>query len=86
MNKITTNEIVTLDNGKEFYCFQVLEHEGVEYVYLISTTTPIEIRLAKQRMVGDSLQADIIDDKEEKIFALKLFQKDYGSRKSSAQD
>ena len=85
MNKITINEIVTLDNGKEFYCFQVLNHEGTEYLYLISTTTPIEVCLAKQQIVDDSLRMDIIDDKEEKLFALKLFQDEHKAKQNTTQ-
>lgn len=85
MNKITINEIVTLDNGKEFYCFQILEHEDAEYIYLISTTTPIEVRLAKQQIIEGSLHMDIIDDKEEKLFALRLFQNNHKAKRNIAQ-
>ncbi len=80
MEKIAINGTVVLDNGQEFYCFQVLDHEDTSYIYLISTTTPIEVRFAKQKMVNGSLETEIIKDKEEKLFALKLFQDDYKSK------
>lgn len=86
MEKISINGIVTLDDGKKYYCFQVLNHEGVDYIYLISTTTPIEVRFAKQRMVDGTLQADIINNKEEKLFALKLFQDDYKAKYPAKND
>ena len=77
MEKIAINGTVTLDNGKEFYCFQVLDYENASYIYLISTTTPIEVRLAKQVVENGILETAIISDKEEKLFALKLFQEKY---------
>lgn len=85
MERIAVNGTVVLDNGQEFYCFQALDHEGVSYVYLISTTVPIEVRFAKQRMVGCSLETEIIEDGEEKLFALRLFQDEYKSKHPKEQ-
>ena len=86
MERIAINGTVVLDNGQEFYCFQVLDHEDTSYIYLISTTTPIEVRFAKQRMVDGALQVDIINNKEEKLFALKLFQDDYKAKYPAKND
>lgn len=80
MEKIAINGTVTLDNGKEFYCFQVLDYKDTSYIYLISTFTPVEVRFAKQKMIDGQLQTTIIDDKEEKLFALKLFQNNHQAK------
>lgn len=84
MEKIAINGTVILDTGKEFYCFQVLDYEDTSYIYLISTTTPIEVRFAKQKMVNGSLETEIIKDKEEKLFALKLFQNNHKAKQNGA--
>ena len=73
MDKITTNEIVTLDDNKEYYCFQALADGDKEYIYLVSTSQPVEVRFAEQRIVDGALSVRILDDQAEKIHALELF-------------
>ncbi len=80
MDKIAINEVVTLDNGKEFYCFQVLTQDDIDYIYLISTSKPVEICFAEQKIVDGALSLRIINDQDEKLRALKLFQDDYKSK------
>ena len=73
MDKITTSEIVTLDNNKEYYCFQTLTDNDKEYIYLVSTSQPIEVRFAEQRIINGALSIRILDEQTEKIHALELF-------------
>ena len=68
--KIETGEIITLDNNKEYICFSTLNHEGKDYVYLMSNFKPIEIMFAIEKY--DS-KIEIIGDPELKEKVLNLF-------------
>lgn len=80
MDKITCNEFFSLDNGsdKVFYSFNVLpESVELEYVYMISNSKPVEIRIARQRVIDDECVFEIVDNRVEILHALRLFQEDH---------
>jgi len=68
--KINKGEIILLDNKKEYICISTIINEKIKYIYLISNFKPIEIKFGKI----NNNEITIINDKNEKIKVLKLFQ------------
>lgn len=82
MEKIKFGETVVLDNGKEYVCFGELVDNGIDYVYLISNSAPVEVIFARQEHVNDDVKLIIVSDKDEKNRVLELF-RDNMSRNGS---
>ena len=72
--KIEKGEIITLDNNKEYICFSTLNHEGKDYVYLMSNFKPLEIKFGEQTIDDGEVNIRIINDQNEKQMVLNLFQ------------
>ena len=72
--KIETGESITLDNNKEYSCFSKLNHEGKDYVYLMSNGKPLEIKFGEQTIDDGEVNIRIINDQNEKQMVLNLFQ------------
>lgn len=72
--KIETGEIITLDNNKEYICFSTLNHEGKDYVYLMSNFKPLEIKFGEQILEDGEITIRIINEQKEKEEVLSLFQ------------
>ena len=79
MEKLEFGETVVLENGKEFVCFASLQENGIEYVYLVSNFKPLEVRFAKQILVGDKLQLEMIQDPTLKQHLFELFKTKMGN-------
>ena len=73
---IEQGELITLDNHKEYICFQVMKADGETYLYLLSNFKPLEIRFARVISLGDSMELEIINDQKQKQKLLTLFQMD----------
>lgn len=72
--EIEKGEIVTLDNNKEYLCFSAIESEGKKYLFLMTTSEPIEICFAEQTVDEVGVQIRAIGGYEEKQRLLRLFQ------------
>ena len=64
-------DLIILENGKEYVCFDKIMSEGIDYLYLMSNFKPLEIRFAK---VINEDEIEIIYNQEEKEKILKLFE------------
>lgn len=73
MEKLKFGEVAVLENNKEYVVFSQIEHNGIDYVYLMSNFKPLEVRFAKQIMDGNDLKLDIVSDQKEKEMLLELF-------------
>ena len=73
MEKLVKGEACELDNGKKYIVYSQVEHNGNDYVYLISNFTPVEIRFAKQYIEADELKLELVTDHEEKQTLLAIF-------------
>ncbi len=74
MEKLEFGETVILETGKEYVCFASVEENGVEYVYLVTNSKPLEVRFARQILKDDVLKLEMIQDKQLKLHLLELFQ------------
>lgn len=70
---ITEGEILTLDNNQEFICLAVKNYKESNYLLLLSNFKPVEIRFAKEIMMGDRIDLEIINKQEEKIELMEIF-------------
>lgn len=75
MEKLEFGETFTLENNKEYTVFNVLSDNGNDYVYLISTSKPIEILIAREIIKENGIDLAIITKEEEKLRLLELFKK-----------
>lgn len=74
--EIEKGEIITLDNNKEYLCFgRAVADNQKKYLYLMSTSEPIEIRFAEEMIDESGVQVRVIGSKEEKQIALAAFKK-----------
>lgn len=71
---INQGESVTLSNGKEYFAFSTLEQGEKTYVFLMTTTQPVEVCFAEQKLIDGQPNVRIIEDRDEKIAVLQLFQ------------
>lgn len=74
MNNVKMGEIIELDNGKKYLCFDQIKENEFNYLYLITTTNPVEVKFAKQNINNNDSNIIIIGTKEEKKYVLELFQ------------
>ena len=72
--KIKSGEIIKLSNNKEYICCATATENEIDYVYLMSNFTPLEIKFATQKVVEGEVEVTIIGDHKEKQRVLKLFQ------------
>lgn len=74
MEKLKFGETAVLENGKEYVVFGTVEENDKEYVYLVTTSKPLEVRFATQQIIDDELILKIVEDQEEKEHLLEIFQ------------
>ena len=68
------NEVIKLDNGEEYFCFERMELDGKEYLYLISMKEPHVVRFAERTKADDGAEIRIIGGREEKVRLVQAFQ------------
>ena len=57
--EIEKGEIITLDNNKEYLCFgRAVADNQKKYLYLMSTSEPIEIRFAEEMIDESGVQGN----------------------------
>ncbi len=78
MDKLQFGETAVLEDGKEYVCFCELEDGGNSYVYLVTSSKPVEVCFARQRLENGVLELDLIAEQREKERLLSLFQEKMG--------
>ncbi|MBQ3296815.1 hypothetical protein IJH01_01630 [Candidatus Saccharibacteria bacterium] len=73
---LEVGEVVVLD-GRDFLCFERLELDGKDYLYLISTDDLADICFAEQMMVDGEPQIRTIGNKDTKLKLTAAFQAKY---------
>lgn len=59
--KLTDGEIIELDDNKEYIVLKQEKYNNINYVYLITSSKPIEVMFVKQ--IDDELEL-VVDEKE----------------------
>ena len=62
MNRLEVGEVVTLDNGGEYICFDKLEQDGITYAFMLSNFTPLTIDVAVEERDGKEIKLKYVDD------------------------
>lgn len=74
MEKLEFGDVAVLEDGKKFVVFKAANHNGFDYVYLMSNFKLLEVKFAKQIPDGDGIKLEIVADQAEKEELLNLFQ------------
>ena len=72
--KLENEQIVTLDNNKEYIVIKQVELDGKTYAYLITTTKPIEILIVNVQYINEEIILTIVDSKDELEKIINLFE------------
>lgn len=75
---VIANDIIEL-NGKRYICYKTAIYSDVKFVYLISESKPIEMKFAKEINQEGELKMEIINNPDEKAFAMSLFDTEEGN-------
>lgn len=63
-------QIIKLNDNKEYMVVNVMELHSISYVYLITTTKPIDIVIATQKVVDGKISLQEIKNNEELDYVL----------------
>ena len=74
---IELGEVILLDGEREFLCFEKMQLDGKEYLYLIATDESGEIQFAEQAVNNGEAQVRVIGNKELKNRMTAAFQAKY---------
>ena len=77
MEKLSFGETATLANDEEYTCFSRIEKDGKDYVFLMSNTEPVSVKIAEQNLVDDELTLTMVSDVETKKELLKIYKKSF---------
>ncbi len=67
-------DIVTLEDGKDYYEVMRINNEGVCYIYLSNTSNPKDIVIRKSIVINGEEYIEGLKDKEELKKAINLYQ------------
>ena len=74
--EIEKGELITLENNKEYVCFgRATAENGKNYVYLMTTSEPVEICFGEEIVEGEGVRVRILGTKEENQIAVEAFKK-----------
>lgn len=76
---VTPGNSITLEDGQEYLCIDYAELDGKQYLFLATTTEPIELRFAEQSVIDGAEQIRIVGDHDEKLKLLANFQAKFAS-------
>lgn len=62
--RIEEGQLVTLDDNKEYMVLKILEHANIRYVYLMTSSKPIEVLFMKEEIINNDLTLIPVTDKE----------------------
>ncbi len=78
MEKIEKQELITLDDGKEFLVVDIVEYEGERYLYLARDDEKLEVMLVKEKIEADELVVETVGDNDiKKIIMEKLLENNH---------
>ena len=72
--KLEKGEIITLSNNKDYIVVSTVSDNNIDYVYLMTTTKPVEVKFGKQIIDNGNIKVSIVNDYDEKQRILNLFQ------------
>lgn len=72
MEKIKMGDTITLDNNKEYTCSAQMVENNINYLYLISSDIPVEVKFAKQNILDTNNEITLIGNKDEKQYVFNL--------------
>ena len=64
---VNRGDCIMLENDREFLCFDGVELDGKQYLFLISVEEPTDICFAEQAMKDGEVQVRVIGNQEEKM-------------------
>ena len=70
---VEIGEIVTLDDSKEYVVINKINLHNVNYVFLITTSKPLEILIVTEKIVNGEIVLDEIKDNDELEYVLSQF-------------
>lgn len=71
--RIEEGQLVTLDDNKEYMVLKALEYNNTRYIYLMTSSKPIEVLFMKEEMVDNDLTLVPVTD-EELVNIIPLFE------------
>lgn len=74
MEPIQLGELIAMEDEKEYIAFADLEEAGQRYLFLIGNFEPIEVKIVRERIDGERLMLDLVEDLETKARLLPQFQ------------
>lgn len=76
---IEVGEILTLENDKEYIVVAKDKYQEKDYLFLMSNFTPVEVRFAKELVNGEDVKLEIVNNQNEKMELMKIFQSSIAS-------
>ena len=70
---VEIGEIVTLDDSKEYVVINKINLHNVNYVFLITSSKPLEILIVTEKIVNGEIVLDEIKDNDELEYILSQF-------------
>ena len=65
--EIKKGEIITLSDNREYMCLgTIIAEDNRKYLYLMTTSEPIEFCFAEENIIDDDIQMRIVGGKDEK--------------------
>jgi len=77
MEKLSFGVTATLANNEEYTCFSRIEKDGKDYVFLMSNTEPVTVKIAEQHLVDNELTITMVSDAETKKELLKIYKNSF---------
>lgn len=70
---VQIGEILKLDDNKEYVVINKMNLHNVNYVFLITTSKPLEILIVTEKIVNGEITLDEIKDNDELEYVLNQF-------------
>ena len=70
---IQKSQVITLSNNKEYLCLSIIMFENKKYLYLVTTTKPLEFCFVEETAInenGTKMRIVGSSDEKHKLFAL----------------
>lgn len=62
--RIEEGQLITLDDNKEYMVLKILDYNNTRYIYLMTSSKPIEVSFVKEEIVDNELTLVPISDTE----------------------
>ncbi len=64
MEPVEKNEVLTLDNGKEYYVIDIINDEGKKYIFLSTDEKENDVILGEEIIENGEVYIETVDDPE----------------------